>query len=211
MKIPKKIIIAGGGRAGTTFLVELLTELGEDTGINDPNNFVDWDFVKRKRAGHELGIESTLPDKQLLAIFNQIPRIIKSPAYSFWLKRVVKRGILDIEHLIVPVRDYEISAQSRKSVGLEQSTKQGGKFDQFVEANLAAVAVGRCVEASILFDIPLTLMHFPRLVKDWKYCYDRLSECFNFDEKKFQEAFKKIAKPDMIVFKEHASTKNTRK
>ena len=47
-----RILISGTGRAGTTFLVQLLTELGLDTGYSDPER-VAMTYSEQARAGLE--------------------------------------------------------------------------------------------------------------------------------------------------------------
>ena len=65
------IIIAGTGRAGTTFLVQLFTELGLDTGFSKE------DFLTKIDPISHGGLERSLDD----ANYEKLPRVIKSPFY----------------------------------------------------------------------------------------------------------------------------------
>jgi hypothetical protein len=60
----RHVIISGTGRAGTTFLVQLLTELGLDTGLTDSHT----DIFENCNAGMEKDLRE--PDA---------PYIVKSP------------------------------------------------------------------------------------------------------------------------------------
>ena len=62
-----KVIITGTGRAGTTFLVRLLTELGLETGISRKN------WHKKFYPACNAGLEHNLLDPET-------PYIVKNPA-----------------------------------------------------------------------------------------------------------------------------------
>src|SRR5258706_14981308 len=89
------IIISGTGRAGTTFLIQLLTELGLDTGF--PKGLT---LDLNSRAGMELDIRDP-----------HAPYVIKSPWLCDYLDDVLKEGE---SLLIMPLYLCAICFQPRK-------------------------------------------------------------------------------------------------
>ena len=94
-------IITGTGRAGTTFLVELLTRLGLETGFRPDRMSID----KRAFSGLERSIRK-----------RTAPYIAKDPANSKYLRELLASGNVVIDHAIIPVRDFEAAANSRVRV-----------------------------------------------------------------------------------------------
>lgn len=92
------IIITGTGRAGTTVLMILLTKLGIDTGFTEET--LDQFIYDNCKAGLEKNILSENP-----------PYVVKSPAIMDKIDEVVKN--VKLEHIIVPIRNFESAANSR--------------------------------------------------------------------------------------------------
>ena len=64
------------------------------------------------------------------------------------------------------------------------------------------MVLGKTIEACIVHKIPFTVMRFPDVVLDSKYCYDKLSEGLkNINKKKFEKLFDELSNPKMIKFK----------
>ena len=196
------ILILGAGRAGTTFLVYLLREMGEHTGLDDSNVEIDWSMVEERRAGLEFVVNWwEWSNDRVRGHMKSAPRIIKGPATSHMIKHALtqKLFVKPIDYILLPVRDLEISAKSRFDVGIGIT----GTNDVNIEANVLAGMIGRTVEAAILFDIPLCIMNFPRLVKNEEYLWECLKPVFPYWRRtNFKKAFKKHAKPSGIKFKE---------
>lgn len=197
-----KIIITGPGRAGTSFLVRLLTRLGEDTGWTpDEDGYNDeW------RAGCEQRvIVSLLEGDATKRNLDDAPRILKSPDWSFFLKPVFRAGWVEIDHVFIPFRDLDVSAKSRLSVGLHWMCEalEGASFDDLAghQANIHALALGRTMEAVWVCGLPHTVMAFPNFVEDVDYCYGCLSRAFDLERGRFGEEWKKLANPKQIVWK----------
>jgi hypothetical protein len=184
-----KVIIAGTGRAGTTLLVQILTELGLDTGFSrsaaiDPN----------ARAGLELP-----------TVAAHGPRIVKNPAFSTNLRGVLERGRVEIEHVIIPMRDLEIAAASRLRVsqyGRRLGVPGGMWLTNRTEGQRDALAV---VFYDLLwtvaeFDVPHTLLAFPRFASDADYLAKKLAWLApdaSVDD--FRRAVEVCADPKMIT------------
>src|SRR4051812_2282217 len=88
-----KIVITGTGRAGTTLLVQILTDLGFDTGFK-----LDARINEDARAGLERDI-----------LHPNAPRIVKDPGLSRRLRGYLAEGTVAVEHVIVPMRDLDVA------------------------------------------------------------------------------------------------------
>lgn len=161
---PAKVLITGTGRAGTTLLIQVLTELGLDTGLAS-----DAPIDLRASAGLELPLND--PDG---------PRIVKSPLAIRRLGSLLDAQSLEIEHVIVPIRDLEIAAASRIRMaryGADLNTWGGLMGTVRATRQCEALAL---LEYELLYtiarhDLPHTLLHFPRFTHDWDYTYRKLA------------------------------------
>lgn len=158
------IIISGTGRAGTTFLIQLLTVLGLDTGFSD----ITSEVMKNSNAGMEKDIRAA-----------DAPYIIKSPWLCDYLGEV-KDVIID--HAIVPIRDLYSAAESRRDVAKRTdralyANVPGGLWHTEKpeeQEKVLAVQLHKLLSVIAERDIPLTLLSFPRLVEDAAYLYEKL-------------------------------------
>lgn len=160
----RKVFIAGSGRAGTSVLTQILTALKLDTGFT-----VTKGMRKKVRAGYE----ANLFPKNIVRDASNSPRIIKGPEQSFRLKQYLERKAVVIDHMIIPVRDFQASAQSRLDVGL-QWRLQGNGNQLSEQAAIHAQAVGLTIEACVLFDIPFTILKYPDYLLDVPMLYSQL-------------------------------------
>jgi hypothetical protein len=194
MQEPRRhVIISGTGRAGTTFLVHLLTQLGLDTGFDAGDIELD---------RHALaGLERPYLD-------SKSPYIVKSPLFSRFLPKLLENGQVAIEHAIVPVRQFTAAAASRARVE-ELAVKAGAKqpvVGGLVLTKNPAEQVGilqaefaSLFELLARYDVPVTLMWFPRLVLEADYTFDKLSFLLNgIARERFRAAFDRIARPDWV-------------
>jgi len=159
-----KVVITGTGRAGTTLLVQILTDLGLDTGFA-PDHRVD----ERIHAGLEFKIESP-----------NAPRIVKDPNLSRRLGGLLDAGTVEVEHVIVPIRDLEIAAASRI-----RNTKYGSNLHTFGGLFGTARATRQREALALIFyelfwtitrhELAHTLLEFPRFADDWEYTHRQLS------------------------------------
>lgn len=162
-----RILIAGTGRAGTSFLMRLLTRLGHDTGFT------------RSRDGYHPQIRAGCERIELGEIhdagkWERLPRIVKSPYLSVSMHLVP----VPIAHVICPVRDLLEVEESRSRTNL--------RWDK-----TPAEVLGRLVATCTLREIPLTLMRFPDSVTDPEYCRRKLSISLDayMDRGEFNAAF----------------------
>jgi len=192
MNAKSHVLISGTGRAGTTFLVQLLTELGFDTGKGQ--------YFENCSAG----LEHDLRD-------NNAPFIVKSPHLCDHIDDIVNNSDKLIKHLIVPIRDIYSAAESRRNVHrqaqqenpLVQDVPGGlwGTSDPLEQESVLALKFHKLVQASCAHGIPITFLDFPRFVHDPKYLKGELIKIFGSFRLwswRYNSAFKKTCKIHLI-------------
>ncbi len=159
-----KIVITGTGRSGTTLLVQILTDLGLDTGFTS-----DSPIDATTHAGLETGLDSP-----------HAPRIVKSPNLSRRLEAILAEGKVNVHHVIIPMRDLAVASASRV-----RATKYGSNLHAMGGLFGTTNAVKQQESLALLnyqlmftlakYDIAHTLLLFPRFATDWEYLYSHLS------------------------------------
>lgn len=193
------VVISGTGRAGTSFLVQLLTNLGLETGFGantelplDPRGGLDSLDIFESDNLHR-------PD---------LPYIIKSPFLCDLLDATVAEG-LQIEHAIVPLRNLDAAATSRAYVQRLTTGQQdgadrvpGGLWDTDNADDQATVLrfkLTRLLEALVHYDIPTTFLWYPRLARDPDYLHKKLRFLLgDIDLASFRAEFSRLVRPDWI-------------
>jgi len=179
--------------------VQLLTRLGFDTGFEPYNEGYRDDL----RAGLEYHVDFDFVSETNDAIrrkLDKAPRIIKAPEWSMILKRLLVTDLISVDAVIMPIRDLDVAAKSRLSVGLDWLVLPNDNYDTLLmaQANVLAMTVGRTIEACLLYSIPCTLMSFPLLVNDARYCYDKLAQVFGISWPDFQNKYAELANPQQV-------------
>jgi hypothetical protein len=176
----EKILITGTGRAGTTFLIQIFTFLGYDTGFDETNfkNFIS--------PNSNSGMEKAYYEKHY---------ITKDPYYIDNIKNVVKDKCIKIKHVIIPVRDYKDSAKSRTNIGkgcggLWNATNEEEqlRFYNQIMADYIYVMVKN--------DLSTFFLDFDRMVNDKSYLFEKLKIIFdekNVDFDTFSKAYNRAA------------------
>lgn len=187
-QLKPKIIITGTGRAGTTFLVRLLTELGLDTGYTPAT----WqrDYFAHCSAGLEQ--DPTEPNA---------PRIIKSPQLCDTLPDLLARRKIIVAHAIVPIRRLDDAAQSRVRVGGEGQTPGGllGTSNPAQQQTVLAERFHQLVHTLVAHEIPHTFLEFPWFARDADYAWRKLSPIFpEVTREQFAAAFARSVQPELI-------------
>ena len=160
---PKVVITGTGGPAPRCWC--RCSPISGSTPASRPDHRVD----ERINAGLEFRIESP-----------NAPRIIKDPNLSRRLGGLLDRGEVEVEHVIIPVRDLDVAVASRV-----RNTKYGSNLHTFGGLFGTARATRQREALALLFyellytvaryDIPHTLLLFPRFTEDWEYTYEKLS------------------------------------
>jgi hypothetical protein len=190
------IIISGTGRAGTTFLVQLLTQLGLDTGFADPFSHI----FANCNAGMEWDMRHP-----------GAPYVLKDPWLCDYLSDVLQEGGVCIDHAIIPVRDLFSAAESRRDVtqrtdlepyqGNVQNVPGGLWHTARPEQQEAVLAqqLYKLIYTLAQHEIPLTLLHFPRFIHDPSYLHGKLGFMLPvMSYASFLEAFHTVVQPELV-------------
>jgi hypothetical protein len=187
------LIISGTGRAGTTFLVQLLTELGLDTGFSDPMSRV----FANCNAGMEWDIRQ--PDA---------PYIVKSPHLCAQLDQVIEDRQVVVDHALVPIRNLHAAAESRRRVMARSDAKEwdgtvpGGLWltdDPQQQEDVLSTQLYTLLETLARRTIPVTLLSFPKIVYDPRYLFGRIEFALNgASYEQFLAAFQITARPELV-------------
>jgi len=150
-----KIIITGTGRAGTTFLIRLFTELDFDTGFKKGD---DSNIFKNCNAGME--------SNELKHYITKNPKF-----FSENILQINKKYNLDMVY--IPLRSIEEAAKSRAKIGFKPGGFIGASNIED-QIKVLKIRLGNLIADLVLNDIPYTFLVFPKFLKDPKYTYDKL-------------------------------------
>lgn len=195
----EKILITGTGRAGTTFLMQLFTAMGFDTGYDLEQARSDVDPIS------QAGLERL--DAGPLS-----PYVIKSPIYADLLLPLLAAHTIRLRAVILPMRDLTAAAQSRIRVtqeaiaagATEEIEHPGGMWltrtpsDQ--EAKLA-LQFYKIMQTLTTFDITPITMEFPRFALNETYLHEQLEPLLrqhSVSRLEFRDAFARVVQPDRI-------------
>ena len=194
--LPRRhVIISGTGRCGTTFLVQLCTQLGLDTGYRDTRSAVH----DNCDAGMEWDIRRL-----------DSPYVVKSPLLCDWLGPVLESGEVVIEHALIPMRDLHAAAESRRDVTRRARPSdvhswgvRGGLYyaqDRPEDEEwILAAKLYELIHTLVVWDVPMTFLDFPRIVHDPAYLYEKLAFLLpGTTEDRFTAAFNAVARPELI-------------
>lgn len=209
----RHVVISGTGRAGTSFLVELLTNLGLDTGFR-PDNLEQY---KNKLA--RAGLERDLREPSA-------PYIIKSPLFRMHADEVLGRDDITIDHVFIPMRDLAAAAESSRFVTAQTLATMpllkrirrrffpksvvGGVWDTNNASSQEKVLLSQVYDLLLSLSrttIPVTLLQYPLLVNDAPYLYGKLQPVLgDITLGEFDSAFNRTVKKDLV----HCFTANDR-
>ena len=215
------LLIAGTGRAGTSFLVRYLDALGLDTHLSRELN-VFWSDTAG--AGFE--------DLPLILEQDNLPYVVKSPWIGEFVDQILREDKFTIDAVLIPVRDLEDAASSRVILELqsiyekskwmlsmdrtwnEWGVTPGGiiySLDPVDQERLLAVKFVRLVQSLVRANVKLVLLDFPRIVKDPVYLFSKLSDLLptGIDVQLAIEAHKRVADDNKVrVSKEREAVSN---
>jgi hypothetical protein len=194
-------IISGTGRAGTTFLVKLLTRLGLDTGYR-LDELETW-------SNCSAGLERDLRD-------DNAPYIVKSPWICDYIEEVAANRTVAIDFAIIPMRVLEAAAESRRHV--ERETKElppncvtppGGLWhttDPSQQESVLAHQFHKLFVGLAKTEATIILLHYPRLTRDPLYLYHKLQPMLGpgISVSAFRDVFAQTADTSLV----HRFTEN---
>jgi hypothetical protein len=187
------VIITGTGRAGTTFLVQLLTELGMDTGFHNSQE----GLFENCHAGMETDLRQ-----------ENAPYIVKSPWICDYLEDVLRMEMVHIDHAIIPMRDLFSAAESRRLVSAKSpdgnlpNIVPGGLWDaddpQEQESKLA-IKYFKLIYVLVEYNVPTSFLIFPKFISEPIYLYSKLWFLLrNLSYNIFLDAFNKVRRPELV-------------
>lgn len=189
------VVITGVGRSGTTFLMQLLTHLGLPTG------YTSEELEKHIDKNANAGLERNLRAKSAL------PYIVKDPIMCNYVEDIVESKEIKLDHVYVPMRKLEDAAKSRVKISEKSGFKpaKGGMWKTGKPENqanvLATTLYGLLVGLSKM-EVPVTYLHFPTIVQNPKYLYEKLEFLVkDIDYDHFEEVFNQVANPEMTFSK----------
>ena len=177
----EKILITGTGRCGTTFLILLFSFLEFDTGYNREN------YLNNLNIDSKAGLEQLLPFTHYIS---------KRPDIILNIELLIKN--INIKQVIIPIRDYTLSAQSRVNNkyigGLWYATTEEEQitFYKHIMSEYMYIATK--------YDINTLFLDFDRMINNKKYLFDKLKHIL--DEKHIEfEHFSTIYDEVTLILK----------
>jgi hypothetical protein len=193
-------VIAGTGRAGTSFLVRYLSECGVDAGDLSQLGYFD-----EAKAGFERPLFG-----------DDLPYLVKHPWMFEYLDKVDETDI-EIDALIVPVRDIHDAAASRVLQERTWLTEHfpdwpmrttsggvpgGSVYSLSIEIQAKVLALGQARLLTWAADraVPVYLIGFPRLIDDADYLYRALSPWISrfVDKDEARRIHQRMADPSLV-------------
>ena len=204
------LLIAGTGRAGTTFLVQYLHGCGLETHLTQHPKA---SLFKHANAGLE---DIPTPGKKL-------PYVIKTPWLYEFVDRLLNRGDITIDVAVLPMRDLVEAASSRVTLEMrqryatlrdpelmEECTKwetwgktPGGvvySLNPIDQARILAVGFHQVIHALVGRRVPIVFLDFPRMVEDGEYLYEQLKPYLGsaIYQEAALELHRSLANPDLV-------------
>jgi hypothetical protein len=208
VKQRKHIVITGTGRTGTTFLVELLTHLGLDTGFDAAQLKCYKNPLGRAGLEYNVGFEGC-------------PYIVKHPSFCDYADEIIARDDIVIEHIFIPIRDLYAAAESRRLVVKKNIQEASfldkikfllGKSKAFTGGLLKTNSLRSNSQEAVLLNmiyklmlavsdssINITLLNYPRITRDAAYLFDKLKPVFQeLEFTAFEKVFNDTVQPELV-------------
>lgn len=163
-------IITGTGRAGTSFLVQLFTRLGLDTGFTNESIHL----YEQAKAGLETDIRR-----------ETAPYFVKSPWLCTYIREALHDPTFVIDRAIVPMRSLDGAAGSR--VAVEERTNGPGVYKRVPgglwltdeperQSEILAKLFYEVTFELVRAEVPVVFLTYPRLVRDSRYLWVKLND-----------------------------------
>ena len=153
-----KILITGTGRCGTTFLIKLFTFLGFDTGY-DKSNYASYIFFNCNS-----GMERQITDTHY---------ILKNPFFIHEIDEIIKNKDVTIKQVIIPIRNYSLSAKSRVS----HNNDSGGLWfatNEEDQIHFYNKIISNYIFIMTKYEINTLFLDFDKMVSDKIYLFEKL-------------------------------------
>ena len=177
-ELVEKVMVTGTGRCGTTLIIKIFSFVGMNTGYTLDS------YTEGIDTGCNAGME-----RPVMSRFT----VLKNPLFLHLIPNILEE--VRIKYMIVPIRDYVASAESRKRHS-DKGLKGGGYVDGAKDVE-SQVAVYQKKMAKFMlditkYDVPTIFLDFERLIKDPKYVWTKLKpvfDDFNVTEGEFLKAY----------------------
>jgi hypothetical protein len=226
----RKIVIAGTGRCGTSFLVQLLTSLGFPTGISHTKGRwlmtifqeavmsacglalsvnriapTEWSpHVCGMRGGTRAGLEYHVMYTDTVESLAALPKVIKNPRLATMLNRLLREDRIRLDYVLVCVRDLDAVALSKIESGKRSSEEQYYHRSAQELRSTSAAQLGELTATLIGYDVPHSFIAFPRMVDDPEYLFNCLTPllppAISLDV--FKVAHSRLARRDFVHHRE---------
>lgn len=205
----RHLYIAGTGRAGTTFLVEYLTQLGFETTLSRDAEAA---YDEYANAGYEEAV--------FLPQTDNLPYVCKSPWLYLAIDELIASNRFNADGVIIPIRDIHDAAASRISLQKKAILRDapwmadlkvpwdvwanvpGGliySLDQKDEERNLATGFHILVERLTKAEVPFIFLHFPRFALDGDYLFRTIRKLLpDVSEERSSEAFDLTSDPTKI-------------
>ena len=185
-----KIVITGTGRAGTTVLVRILDALGLDAGLESGT-------LSPYMPGVRAGLECRVDDPAA-------PTVVKDMTLGFRMRQILEEGEVSIAHVVIPTRRLDVAVASRvRAADYGRLPFRRGALTGTLHATEQEQVLVRMkdeiIDALTEFDVPYTVLEFPRFATDAAYTHDKLSAVApdaSVDD--VQAALDSCVRPEMI-------------
>jgi hypothetical protein len=154
----EKILITGTGRCGTTFLIKLFSFLNFNTGYTR-DNYKQFIFPNCNS-----GME-----KNYKADFY----ILKNPSFISQINTIVEDKSIKIKTIIIPIRDFNLTAISRKNHG----NNPGGLWnasDINTQLQYYKNIMTNYLYVMVKYDINTIFIDFDKMINDKFYLFNKL-------------------------------------
>lgn len=204
------LVIAGTGRAGTTFLVQYLHGCGLETHLtHNPEATLN----EPARAGLEdIPIEG-----------RPLPYVIKTPWLYELVDRLLERSDVTLDVVLLPMRDIVEVATSRVTRELSEryaSLRDPGVLEEcstweswgktrggvvyslnpLDQARILAVGFHQLIHALVKRSVPMVFLDFSRMIEDADYLFEQLEPHLagSINRDAARELHRSLARPDLV-------------
>lgn len=188
--VAPKIVITGTGRAGTTLLVQILDELGLDTGVAEG---------KLSPYGHAVraGLEARVDDPEA-------PTVVKDMTFGFRAQALLDSGEIAVAHVLIPTRRLDVAVASRiRAAGYGRLPFRRGALTGTLRATDQKAVLEKMraelIDALHAHEVPYTELEFPRFAGDAAYLHERLAVLhLDATVEDVQQVLDRCVRPELI-------------
>ena len=172
-----KTLFTGTGRAGSTLVMRLLTDIGFDTGYTGTEESHDYEW-------HIRGEQSSKEHQ---------PRIIKDATLCLDLLKRTAKWDWEIDHVYIIMRDYTDVA-NHKFYNRHNDEEGLANKDRYMKEykDKAAKYVGLLMWQLVSADISHSFLIFPRIVTDPEYFYNNCALLQEVSYETFKASFDRV-------------------